>query len=76
MACESTVASGRLNVVKGLRRTNEIVRTGESRHLICREGTMLTIILPNTTVDHDPTIVEGKIDHRSAAQITMRKGAL
>jgi hypothetical protein len=39
------VVSGRLNVFKGLKRTNEIVRTEESQHMIGLESTHVNIYL-------------------------------
>jgi hypothetical protein len=44
-ADEYTVVSGRLNVVKGLKRTYQSVTTGESRHFICQERTYANIYL-------------------------------
>jgi hypothetical protein len=41
----SAVFSGRLNVFKGLKRTNKIVRTEESQHMIGLENTLVDIYL-------------------------------
>jgi hypothetical protein len=44
------VASGRLNVIKGLRRTNQIMITGESLHLISSSYALNNILLrPDTS---------------------------
>ena len=42
---KSTVVSGRLNVIKGLKRTYQIVRTRESWHLMGLESTYANIYL-------------------------------
>lgn len=48
---QSTMVSGRLNVIKDLKRTNQIAKFGRTRHLICQERTHANIHGPDTTVD-------------------------